>query len=112
MEHEVNPYEAQRQLSGGSWSIDRLRLGFFIINFGAAVALGLMAIVGMAESVAGGGSPFEFLGGLCCIRPNRRDCESENGSCSFVTMKTCAPARFRVRRCGSLRCVWTHRQHF
>src|SRR5688572_1194455 len=45
------------------------RTVFVAINFSAAVLFVIMCLVSVGESLAGGGSPFAFVGGVCFIWP-------------------------------------------
>ena len=65
----LNPYESLRHQAAPSTPTDPHRLAFFLTNFIAAVAMTFICITAMAESVAGDGSPFAFLGGLFCVGP-------------------------------------------
>src|SRR5262249_991149 len=69
MTTEINPYESPRQPSHARTHSERASLVFFLVNFGAAVTLGLFCIFALVESFTGEGSPFALLGGLFCLGP-------------------------------------------
>jgi hypothetical protein len=69
VDDELNPYESPCQPSAASSRTDELRLLFFIVNFGAATILSIICVVAVAESLAGDGSPFSLIGGVCLIVP-------------------------------------------
>jgi len=100
--NEINPYESP------STATDQLPVGlspslfFFLINFLGATCLALLLIVGIANSATDNGSPFEFLGGLCCVGPAAAMAIGEwliFGGISFVLAGySAACCWYRVRR--------------
>ena len=65
-----NPYESPQTSGEPGPGTSSLRLIFFLVNFGMSLLFGLLFVVAFAEALAGSGSPFGLLGGLCCTGPS------------------------------------------